>query len=957
MDDPLPVDTHYNIRQRDDLNLSRIDPRDHSRNTDSVLACGQEPTRVSSPALLSDHQALNVSETPGRRGMDVSQPLTELQANLPELNRDYIISNPTEPWMTIMKTSQDRYEEQLGRLQANIVSINITMQSTEASHRELQQAVNHLEGNYSEVFKRLNTDGVRLDNLDKIISRVENKVAENLETVQEWFVDLTARPSAEIPREIINSIQDVINDSSPGLAVDRLREEIRDLRDSLSTSQYVTEGLRGLVVYLSDQVSNSSVPQIVLDENLSGRDNLSIETSRRECEIVKKGIERTEKQLRQLILNDIQTESVDISLIKKYKTVDVPCVHSAIGNIQKSLQRYMKFSGVDSEYCDMINDLLDEAENWCLRIEVLYNKAEIHSINTSKGDTADVGIFSDNAKVTVYEFLEAAEIAYLGWGNSVQKANRLYNRHLSEEIKSKLINKSDSYAEMKQWLISNYGGVSRIINDVISDLSRRCKPASTNSQGKFTFYAHISGAMQRLERLSKMDGISTMELETCLVSRSTLSSFSLILLSETYTDWISEMTKAGMDYKNPEGIGAYTVFKNLCIIERNKSEGSRIPDKVSSPKMKPRSPRTKPKSVHKVADMIEDELEEMHDTSAFATSYHNTKWYPANLKFPCPLSGHKHELSTCQEFFSFNPIERWEKMDKGKLCYACLSPKDVCTDRKCGFESKVPETLKCQGCAPWARSRKLAPFSILFCRIKDHAKLRASFLDMKRELEKYIGKLGTTVVDSSIKFAANYMCQVFSLNPGGANALGWVQEDFKDKPAPSIDSEFVESAKIPSESIVPKFLEHSCYLMQTIKIGNSEVLVFFDRGANIHIIDGSLAEKEGLQRVSSNPTCLTVVGGNRVKSNHGTFRFNLGPGDNGEFHEVVCVGMSDVTAGFGSYDLSEIAEEYRNQAEGEKKNVVLPERVGGSRVHLLLGIKNTNLDPVLVKILPSGVAV
>ena len=67
--------------------------------------------------------------------------------------------------------------------------------------------------------------------------------------------------------------------------------------------------------------------------------------------------------------------------------------------------------------------------------------------------------------------------------------------------------------------------------------------------------------------------------------------------------------------------------------------------------------------------------------------------------------------------------------------------------------------------------------------------------------------------------------------------------------------------------------------------------------------------------------------------------------------------MSDVTAGFGLYDLSEIAEEYRNLAEGAEKDVVLPERVGGSRVHLLLGIKITNLDPVLVKVLPSGIAV
>ena len=100
------------------------------------------------------------------------------------------------------------------------------------------------------------------------------------------------------------------------------------------------------------------------------------------------------------------------------------------------------------------------------------------------------------------------------------------------------------------------------------------------------------------------------------------------------------------------------------------------------------------------------------------------------------------------------------------------------------------------------------------------------------------------------------------------------------------------------------------------------------------------------------------MGGNRIKSNHETFRFNLGPGDNGEFHEIVCIGMNDVTAGFGSYDLSEISEEYREQqAEAVENDAVLPERVGGSRVHLLLGIKNTNLDPVLVKILPSGVAV
>ena len=61
-------------------------------------------------------------------------------------------------------------------------------------------------------------------------------------------------------------------------------------------------------------------------------------------------------------------------------------------------------------------------------------------------------------------------------GISVQKANRLYNKHLSEEIKSHLINISDDYGIMETWLISNYVGPSRIVGDIINNLSNRKKP-------------------------------------------------------------------------------------------------------------------------------------------------------------------------------------------------------------------------------------------------------------------------------------------------------------------------------------------------------------------------------------------------------------------------------------------------------------------------------------------------
>ena len=136
-------------------------------------------------------------------------------------------------------------------------------------------------------------------------------------------------------------------------------------------------------------------------------------------------------------------------------------MHSAMGNIQKALQKYVGFNGMNPVYCDGIEELMDKAQAWCQYIKELYNKAKVHSINTSKGDAGDMGVFSNNSKVTVFEFLESAELVYLGWGNSVQKAHRLYNKHLSDEIKFHLINISDDYGMMNSWLITNYGEPSR----------------------------------------------------------------------------------------------------------------------------------------------------------------------------------------------------------------------------------------------------------------------------------------------------------------------------------------------------------------------------------------------------------------------------------------------------------------------------------------------------------------
>ena len=131
--------------------------------------------------------------------------------------------------------------------------------------------------------------------------------------------------------------------------------------------------------------------------------------------------------------------------------------------------------------------------------------------------------------------------------------------------------------------------------------------------------------------------------------------------------------------------------------------------------------------------------------------------------------------------------------------------------------------------------------------------------------------------------------------------------------------------------------------MQNLRIGNSNCLTFFDSGANDHLIDGTLAEKEQLQRLSDNQSALGVNGGGTITMESGGFRFNLGSAKDGICHEIKAIGIKNVTSEFGEYGLEEIGKEFMPSATESEKEYILPKTVGGTKFHLLLGVKNTRI--------------
>ena len=92
-----------------------------------------------------------------------------------------------------------------------------------------------------------------------------------------------------------------------------------------------------------------------------------------------------------MISTRIPSDYVDIALIRKCNTVNLPALQSASKTCEKSLLKYLSFPGVDNSYCDLISSLLDSAESWALHIVQAYTNSEVHSIKGSPGDIADVG--------------------------------------------------------------------------------------------------------------------------------------------------------------------------------------------------------------------------------------------------------------------------------------------------------------------------------------------------------------------------------------------------------------------------------------------------------------------------------------------------------------------------------------------------------------------------------------
>ena len=419
---------------------------------------------------------------------------------------------------------------------------------------------------------------------------------------------------------------------------------------------------------------------------------------------------------------------------------------------------------------------------------------------------------------------------------------------------------------------------------------------------------------------------------------------------------------------DPRKIFGQYAYDQLIIYCSNEGEAMEHAASRSSSGKIPE--KTKSKAVHATSKDQYSSDEDTPTVHAFQRKKNPTRnapacekdWANKKWKTPCGLGSHDHEITACKDFFTLTPYERRLQTIR-KVCWTCFGLRQNCIKQETSSSGKLRvicsnydrvKPMVCKDCITNCKENDQQinpPSNIMFCGRKNHSKPPVK--EISKMLKEYFPDLDINRVSPTLVACVDaYSVPSVNITAGKSRSSA-VKTNKNDI---TVDTHTGHKSVLDKSLILPEQTSPAVYIMQWIQIGKSKCLCFFDTGANIHMIDGKLAEMEELRVMSQVPTTLKVVGGSELITDYGTYRLNLGPNADGKYHELTCHGMNSMAGPFPRLNLQEVNDEVRDHVTVGTSEV-LPEYVGGSMVHLLLGIRDASAQPIWLGTLPSGISV
>lgn len=862
--------------------------------------------------------------------------------------------------------------EDNGRMKSQIEQLT-------TENRELKDSVTGLSSKVSD----LTTSYKQLEISFKSVTRWLGRINDNLPsqaTPQRNSENTTARVNSNVNQQTQGTT------SFNAGRTERLTECIQNpSSQSTSRSHPCTptrnSGPRNLVNELR-------IARCTLDQGRGQSPNSSSSESNGPERIFERRINRIIDNISTLIDTDLTTPSeiTDECITDLHSNVEAD-VARLCKECDDCLIRYVKLHDYDLDLADRAGDCAVKGYSWISELKRIYRDRQLHlQSDTSKLISDSLKKFTGDSSQTVYEFLKRFE-QFTQKYTHTQRALLLYGTYLDTKLKQELVAKSQNYQEMKEWLIKRFGQIKGIVNGKLNALKTLKHPSDDCPKTvKADYYRQVYSVLSELQNLHVTSDIPKEDLDLYIYTHDAIEKV-LKKLPGSFIDlYMAKLFELDKDPDTYQGKSAFDQVMKL--VERfyfsahntaKIREGTHVIKEKPSRKASASTPPKK--SVNMITKEVSSDSED--DQPSRSVHYQNAPkkkeerkqrkpskssessktWHDPSLKFPCPIKGHKHEIGTCKSFFGLEPKER-KKSGYKKICYSCLGPREKCKER-CINVKRLPNggRMACLECSDEARKIKKSPFNVLVCPNKEHTKLTME--DLLTDCEKWFPNFKASEMKTAFPASVNLVavtmkCHACKSHSSSCHCIAPPSLSSpvdEDADIPNVDTCTGENVDVEEDMIIKESSEESVYIMQLLDMRGSECLTFYDRGANEHLIDGELAERVNLKVITSRNQSVGVMGGGTLWTEYGKYCVRLGPTIDGKFHEMKCQGIKRITTAFPLYDLTEVSTEVRKSKKLSDPKTILPKYIGGHQTHLLLGIKDTLLDPDKLFTLPCGLGV
>ena len=443
------------------------------------------------------------------------------------------------------------------------------------------------------------------------------------------------------------------------------------------------------------------------------------------------GLRRQKNTLRSL-LHLKPSDLLDKSTILDAYGNITPAVQKESHELQAILKDYAMTENPNIQLIKDIENILDEANEWCIQIRKLYYKKEFYRKSQGTNLYSNLSRFSPESDMDIFEFLRRFESLASEYEVPAEKSELFFHRFLSESLQDEMEMVRDDYERMKSILIHKYGYIEILTDQILAPLVATKKPTQDSDlQSKVAYYRKLQSALHKINKLLQCQDLPKDEAESFLFSQSFLRSILCLLPDDAVESFIGSMSSLNQDIVRIHGMVAYKLilstvtklYEKFDSIQSNTQETNGL--------------------VHSSADNRNSTKEQVEilkkpDHSSKIKTYKKREKPVSKQKYPCTLKGHNHSIVDCAEFFTASSKKRAEQRTKFryKHCFLCLQSSRHCNGRYCENLKTVPDALKCSVCMENYKNRRGASHSVLYCYKRNHPK--ASQKDILCALNDYL---------------------------------------------------------------------------------------------------------------------------------------------------------------------------------------------------------------------------